>query len=74
MDELKNVDRTVERIGGQLYETFVVKNEDGDELQRFNIPLKVELRIHDVLEILAGASILAVPVAFTEEVWDLDFT
>ncbi len=71
MDDLNNVDRTVKRIDGQLYETFVIKSEAGDELQRLNIPLKVEFRIHDVLEILVGASILAVPVAFTEEVWDM---
>jgi uncharacterized membrane protein len=71
MDELKNVDRKTERINGQLYQIFIIKDDQGKELQRINVPLKVELRIHDILEILVGASILAVPVAFTEEVWNM---
>ena len=29
------------------------------------------MRIQDILEIMVGASILAVPVAFTEEVWNM---
>lgn len=71
MDELKNVDRKTERINGQLYQIFIVKDDQGKELQRINVPLKVELRIHDIQEIIVGASILAVPVAFTEEVWNM---
>jgi uncharacterized membrane protein len=71
MDELKNVDSKIQRIGGRLYKTFIIEDDKGNELQRINVPLKVELRIHDILEILVGASILAVPVAFTEEVWNL---
>ena len=71
MDELKNVDSKTERINGQLYEIFIIKDDQGKEMQRIHVPLKVELRIHDVLEIIVGASILAVPVAFTEEVWNM---
>jgi uncharacterized membrane protein len=71
MDELQNVDRKTERIDGQLYLVFIIRDDEGKELQRFRVPLKVELRIHDILEILVGASILAVPVAFTEEVWNM---
>ena len=37
----------------------------------FEIPLKVEVKLQDILEIMVGASILAVPVAFTEEVWNM---
>ncbi len=71
MEELKNVDRKIQRINKQLYDTLIIKDDQGKELQRINVPLKVELRLHDILEILVGASILAVPVAFTEEVWDM---
>jgi uncharacterized membrane protein len=71
MDELKNVGKEIKRINGNLYQILIVKDDQGNELQRINIPLKVELRVHDFLEILVGASILAVPVAFTEEVWNM---
>lgn len=71
MDELKNIGKEIKRINGNLYQILIVKDDQGKELQRINIPLKVELRVHDVLEILVGASILAVPVAFTEEVWNM---
>ena len=71
MKDTQNINREINRIDGQLYQTFVIKDEHGKELQRINVPLKVEMRIHDVLEIIVGASILAVPVAFTEEVWTM---
>ena len=34
-------------------------------------PLMWELRPRDVMQIIVGASVLAVPVAFTEETWTL---
>ena len=34
-------------------------------------PLMVEFKARDVLQVVVGASLLAVPVAFTEEVWNL---
>ena len=71
MKELKNVDQSIRRIDGKLYESFDIKNDEGETVRQFDIPLKVELRIHDILEIIVGASILAVPIAFTEEVWNM---
>jgi len=69
--DIKNIDHEIRRVDGQLYQILIIKNDQGKELQRINIPLKVELKIHDLLEIMVGASILAVPVAFTEEVWNM---
>ena len=43
----------------------------GKELQNINVPLKVELKIRDILEVIVGASILSIPVAFTKEVWNM---
>ncbi len=71
MEELKNVERVAKRIDGNPYEIIIIKDDAGTEVQRISIPLKVELRIHDFLEIIVGASILSVPVAFTEEVWNM---
>ena len=33
--------------------------------------LKPELKLHDIMKILVGASMLAIPTSLTEEVWDL---
>ncbi|MDP3995324.1 MAG: DUF2391 family protein [Patescibacteria group bacterium] len=40
-------------------------------LHRTTAPLRTEFRPKDLLQIIIGASILAVPVAFTEETWSL---
>ncbi len=74
MESTKKIDREIKRIDGQLYEIFIIKDDLGAELQRINVPLKVELKIHDILEVIVGASILSVPVAFTEEVWNMGDT
>ena len=74
MESTKKIDREIKRIDGQLYEIFIIKDDQGAELQRINVPLKVELKIHDILEVIVGASILSVPVAFTEEVWNMGDT
>lgn len=71
MSEEPKYEKQIHRIDGQLYETIIIKDDEGKRVQQFDIPLKVELKIQDVLEIIVGASILAVPVAFTEEVWNM---
>ena len=67
----KNLESSVERIKGTLYEVIKIKGDDGNVIRTFQIPLKVEIKLKDILEIIVGSSILAIPVAFTEEVWDL---
>ena len=71
MGDKRNIEKNIHRIDGQLYETIIVKDDQGNQVQSFDIPLKVELKIQDLIEIIVGASILAVPVAFTEEVWNM---
>lgn len=71
MTDKDKYEKYIQRIDGQLYETLIIKDDDGNQVQKFDVPLKVELKIQDLLEIVVGASILAVPVAFTEEVWTM---
>ena len=71
MGNQDNIEKKITRVDGQLYETITIKDDAGKAVQSFEIPLKVELKLQDVLEIMVGASILAVPVAFTEEVWNM---
>ena len=70
-EEIHNIEKEIKRIDGQLYETLTINDDQGNPVRNFDIPLKVELRIQDILEIMVGASILAVPIAFTEEAWNL---
>ncbi len=51
------------------------QNQKGDKSEKSHhfptIHLQFELKLHDIFQIIVGAYILAVPVAFTEEVWVL---
>jgi len=62
---------TVERIQGQLHSVHTVLDQTGKEIHRVVQPLMLELRVRDVAQLVAGACVLAVPVALTEEVWVL---
>jgi uncharacterized membrane protein len=62
---------TVQRIGGYLHKVIPVIDKTGKVISHAVSPLKVELRRRDIMQILVGASILSVPVAFTQETWDL---
>lgn len=57
------------RVSGRLREIITVKDEKGKIIHRFISPLMVEFHFKDVLQVLVGSTILAIPVGFTEEVW-----
>jgi len=69
--EDKKPETTVHRIGGYLHRVVPILDEAGQVLHHAFIPLMVEFRPRDLMQIIVGASILAVPVAFTEETWNL---
>jgi uncharacterized membrane protein len=48
-----------------------VQEEMSDFMRRATNPLRTEFRPKDLLQVIIGASILAVPVGFTEETWRL---
>ena len=62
---------TVRRIGGYLHRVVPVVDGAGKVLNYALSPLMVEFRPRDLMQIIVGASVLAVPVAFTEETWNL---
>jgi len=62
---------TVERIQGELHTVRSLLDQSGNVVHRIVTPLMVELRWRDVVELIVGACVLAIPVAFTEEVWVL---
>jgi len=59
------------RINGELHQVTPVRDEDGKLVTHHVKRLQLELSLKDRVQILVGASILAVPTAFTEEVWNM---
>ena len=63
--------KRTERIAGQLHEIREVRDRSGEVIARVTDRLRVEFRWSDVLQLAVGALVLGIPVAYTEEVWDL---
>lgn len=70
MEEQK-LETTIKRIGGYLHRVVPVFDSAGKIINYTLSPLMVEFRPRDLMQVVVGASILAVPVAFTEETWKL---
>ena len=64
---------SVERIGrnGYLHRVIPIVDKTGAVVQRVVKPLMVEFRAKDFIQTIVGASILAIPAAYTEEAWSL---
>jgi uncharacterized membrane protein len=60
-----------QRVGGRLHLVHKVKQEDGSYVTSVVGPLKVEFRLEDLGQLVAGASVMALPFSVTEEVWNL---
>lgn len=63
----------IARIGraGYLHSIIPIVDSSGKVIQRVVKPLMVELHIKDIIQIIVGATLLAIPMAFTEETWQL---
>jgi len=70
MEENKRMP-TIKRIGGYLHKIVEIKDSSGKIIQTVVSPFMVELRPKDILQIIVGATILAIPVGLTEETWIL---
>jgi uncharacterized membrane protein len=62
---------TIKRIGGYLHRVVPILDEAGNVISHSLKPFMVEFRLRDLMQVIVGASLLAIPVAFTEEVWKL---
>lgn len=62
------------RIAGKLKEVVTLYDSTGKVIHKFINPLMLEFKPKDFIQIIVGASILAIPVGFTQEVWDLSST
>jgi uncharacterized membrane protein len=73
MEETNKPKVTIHRVGvgGYLHRLVPIIDSSGKVIKSVLKPLMVELRARDVIQILVGSSILAIPIAFTEETWNL---
>ena len=64
---------TIARLGKDkhLHRLIPLFDSSGRVVQRVVKPLMVELHPRDVIQMLVGASLLAIPAAYTEETWNL---
>ncbi len=70
-DQSQNRHIKVRRIGGYLHRVIPILDKSGKTLSYALKPLMVEFKARDVLQVMVGSSILAIPLAFTEETWRL---
>jgi len=63
----------IKRLGraGRLHRIIPILDSSGNIIQQVVKPLMVEVRPRDVMQILVGSAILAVPASYTEETWNL---
>lgn len=71
MEELTSTKPIIKRIGGYLHKVVPLVDNSGKIVQRFITPMMLELRRRDIMQIVVGSSILALPLAYTEETWNL---
>ena len=62
---------TIKRIGGYLHRVVELVDSTGEVIHIIVSPFMVELKLRDILQIIVGATILAIPVGLTEETWIL---
>jgi uncharacterized membrane protein len=62
---------TVKRIGGYLHKVIPIMDNTGKVINTVIAPFMVELKPRDIMQIIVGATVLAIPVGLTEETWIL---
>ena len=60
----------IQRINGELHRVTPVLDQDGKVATHHVHRLHLELSFKDRVQILVGATILAIPTAFTEDEWN----
>lgn len=61
----------IKQVGGYLKEVVTFFDSSGKPISHVVNPLMVELRPRDITQIFVGALLVASPLCFTEEVWNL---
>ena len=67
----KKIKTEVTRINGYLREVVTFFDSSGKPISQIMNPLMTELKPRDIIQIFVGAFLVAAPLCFTEEVWQL---
>lgn len=62
---------SIKRVGGYLHRIIPISDTTGKVINYILKPIMVEFHPRDMMQVVVGASVLAIPVAFTEETWKL---
>ncbi|WP_430816761.1 DUF2391 family protein [Carboxylicivirga sp. RSCT41] len=62
---------TIKRIGGYLHRVVPIADKSGDIISYALKPLMLEFKPRDIMQVIIGSALLAIPVSLTEEVWNL---
>ena len=71
MSEDLKTKRKFIRVDGKLRELVTIHDKTGKLIQKIMNPVMLEFYPRDIIQVIVGATLLAVPIAFTEEVWVL---
>lgn len=64
----------VHRVNGYLKEVITFFDDSGKPISHVMNPLMVELKPRDIAQLFVGALLIASPLCFTEEIWNLSIT
>ncbi len=71
MPENVKTERKIIKVAGRLREIVTIRDTGGKIVHSMMRPVMLKFYPRDAMQVIVGASILAVPVAFTEETWKL---
>lgn len=61
----------VKRIGGYLHRVVPIADKSGEIISYAIKPLMLEFKPRDIMQVVIGSALLAIPVSLTEEAWTL---
>ena len=72
MEQKVNIkESTIKRIGGYLHRIVPIADKSGEIISYALKPLMLEFKPRDIMQVLVGSALLAIPVSLTEEAWNL---
>lgn len=72
MEQNLNIkETTVKRIGGYLHRIVPIADKSGKVISYALKPLMLEFKPRDIMQVIVGSALLAIPVSLTEEAWNL---
>ncbi len=61
----------IQRVNGYLKEVITFLDDTGKPITQIMNPVMVELKPRDILQLFVGSFLIAAPLSFTEEIWNL---